>query len=166
MKEHIQDHVQELKRVDTDETASFTSSATEKADIQHGGQFETALLDVEETDRMFLKASFITIVVWLFCICLVFSSSTPTERLEGTEREAASIAFWMLFVIFIVVWLLTSWPTSKTSISGILVASLTVQMIAMATNALLAWYPTIVIVDQVTGARVFVLRWCEVRLIW
>ena len=124
-------------------------------------QLETELLNVEDTDRMFLKASFITVAVWIFCICLVYSSSPPTEKLEGTEREAAAIAFWMLFVIFIVVWLITSWPTNKTSISGILVASLTVQTIAMITNALLAWYPTPVMMDEMTGARVFVLRWCE-----
>ena len=112
-------------RGDDDETSTYSSSIkTTDQQINSPGtqaavvQFETGMLDVEETDRMFLKASFITIVVWLFCICLVFASSTPREKLEGTEREAAAIAFWMLFVIFIVVWLLTSWPSSKTSISG------------------------------------------------
>jgi hypothetical protein len=44
---------------------------------------------------------------------------------------------------------------------GIVYASVVTQSVAICTNLLLAFAPTIVAVDNVTQSRVFLLRWCE-----
>lgn len=45
--------------------------------------------------------------------------------------------------------------------SGILIAAIVIQIIALITNGLLGWGPRAVVLDPIIGTRVFLFRWCE-----
>jgi hypothetical protein len=137
---------------------------------------ESPLMAVVGCDRIFRQATAITVFVWLLLVSSVYAI-TPSDEwvyLTGKEREAAAGAVYVLFVALFFVLIhplgllqIDATRPSHRSLrfsnkwSGILVAAVTVQCIAITTNALLAWAPTVVRVDPVTGARVFLLRWCE-----
>jgi signal transduction histidine kinase len=138
---------------------------------------ESPLMDVAGCDRIYRQATALTVCVWLFLLASVYAitPSDEWEYLQGKEQEAAAVAFYVLvvslmFVLIHPLGLLQIHATrpSRNSRhghnnkwSGILVAAVAVQCTAIATNALLAWAPTVVRVDPITGARVFLLRWCE-----
>ncbi|KAL3809400.1 hypothetical protein ACHAXA_004581 [Cyclostephanos tholiformis] len=106
---------------------------------------------------------------------LVFTSYAivPDEdilRLHGPERVgalAASLAIGASFVSHVVSIMggfAMKWGTGPRAIddsSGILVGALTVQIVALTTDVLMAFFPVPTAIDPVLGTRVLVLRWCE-----
>lgn len=132
------------------------------------------LVGAAESDALFIKATKITFVSWLAllgAVCLV-APEDSWERLEGVEQTAAATAFCCLVLCLVLVMVVPlgiiptsgagdSNPKAKFQISGVLVAAITVQLVAMATNFMLAWLPTVVMVDPITGARVFLFRLVE-----
>jgi signal transduction histidine kinase len=138
---------------------------------------ETLLMDVVGCDRIFRRATALAVCTWLSLVVTVYAitPSNEWEYLEGQEREAAAVAFYVLvvslfFVLIHPLGILQIHATKSThgsssaannKWSGILVAAVAVICTAICTNALLAWAPTVVRVDPFTGARVFLLRWCE-----
>eukprot|EP00804_Cyclotella_cryptica_P000573 CCRYP_009977-RB/>CCRYP_009977-RB protein AED:0.01 eAED:0.01 QI:145/1/1/1/1/1/2/1184/902 len=53
------------------------------------------------------------------------------------------------------------WEAATQSFSGILLGGLSIQVVAILTDFLMAFFPVPVVVDPVLGTRVHVLRWCE-----
>jgi signal transduction histidine kinase len=137
---------------------------------------ESPMMDVDGCDRIFRQATALSAFVWMLLVASVYAI-TPSDEwvyLQGKEKEAAVVAFYVLAVslIFILIPSIGLLQIDATrpcqsnlglskKWSGILVAAVAVQCIAIATNALLAWAPTVVHIDPITGARVFLLRWCE-----
>ena len=128
------------------------------------GTKENCLVDVNHIDAMFPIATAVAFAFWIVMILLVYSLVPPEQYiyLDGAEREAASAACY----VFIVSTSLTLVPmlvrrNEKREVSGVVWACFAVQFIAMCTNGLLAWAPTVVVVDKVTHARVYLVRWAE-----
>jgi signal transduction histidine kinase len=137
---------------------------------------ESPMMDVDGCDSIFRQATACTVCVWMLLVATVYAitPSDEWEYLQGKEKEAAIVAFYVLVVslFFVLIQPLGLLQIDATrpcqsnlrvskKWSGILVAAVAVQCIAISTNALLAWAPTVVRVDPITGARVFLLRWCE-----
>ena len=124
----------------------------------------------DETDRRLIKASLLTFIVW-FCLTgfvLAYSPKDSFERVSGTEREVCSIAFVLLLVsnisrLFPLLYHDNLLTTSRQHFfkNGFVVSALTIQTIAMVACGLMAFFPTPILIDHVTGARCFLVRWCE-----
>jgi len=113
---------------------------------------------------MFPVAANISAAVYLLMLSAVYST-TPREEweyLEGGERESAKLAFCILGVATLLVLVPVAYQRrAMTRMSGIIYAAVETQVVAMATNGLLAWGPNVVNVDPITHSRVFFSRWCE-----
>lgn len=121
--------------------------------------------DVGEVDKMFRRGALISFLVWIFNIFVVFRYS-PAETYEaphGIAQNAHIISFILLFVtngsrILPLVIRDSNLDFAK---SGVLVGTFTVQCIALISNILLGFFPTPVVIDEITGLRVHLLRWAE-----
>ena len=127
---------------------------------------EFSLIDLQDVDKMFPVAVTAAIILWLSLLLLVFNMVPPEEYvyLEGPEKEAAAAAVYIFLVSFglsCVPLYVRKLTGRKIHVSGVLCALIAVQFIALTTNALLAYAPTVVMVDPVTHARVYLVRWCE-----
>jgi hypothetical protein len=143
----------------------------------------TTLLGLNQVNQMFAKAANIALAAYVCLVALVYGLAPADKRLPlpPQERQAAVIALAVLVVAFILAMtrfaLVSTNSSSGTSggsgsgsaathswrqrMGGIVYASIVVQFVAITTNALLAFAPTVVLVDPVTHSRVFMLRWCE-----
>jgi hypothetical protein len=162
------------EQIKEQELRSFVNS--HGSDRDAFASLESPLMDVVGCDRIFRQATVLCVCVWLSLVASVYAITpfNEWEYLQGKEREAAATAFYVL-VLSLFYFLIQplgllqinatrssrSNRRARNKWSGILVAAVAVQCTAIATNALLAWAPTVVRVDPITGARVFLLRWCE-----
>lgn len=126
-----------------------------------------ALLGVNQVNRMFGRAANLALGAYAGLLALVYSM-TPADRwqyLAPQERRAAATAALVLAVAFVLVMsrfaFVSRNATWRQHMGGIVYASVVTQSVAIFTNLLLAFAPTVVVVDRVTGSRVFLLRWCE-----
>ena len=118
--------------------------------------------DAATVDALFPRAAAFSFAVWLLLVVLV-STQTPIqyhEILRSEERTAAFLAA-IVMLVTILAMLVPSFFFKQSYASGIVVAGTVVCFVAMCTNLLLCFRPTVVMVDPVTNARVFLLRWCE-----
>lgn len=90
------------------------------------------------------------------------------RRLQGEEQNAAIVAVSCLVLAFFLIVVVPlglhrnmNNNTAQGRTSGIIVASITVSIIAISTNVLLGWFPSVVMTDPVTRAPVYLFRWCE-----
>jgi len=141
-----------------------------------------SLGSVEDVDRLFRAASWITVVAWFGLTAAVYWTVASSELFRNNEREClgaddiynsielmgnnesrernvAQTGFWILLVCTALQIVPLCFPRGE--LSGVVVAALTILMISLATNALLAWGPALVITDPFSRARVFYWRWCE-----
>jgi signal transduction histidine kinase len=124
------------------------------------------LEDIRQTDQAFRRLSVIVVLIWLSLIAFSHSITPPEnfEVLEGAEFYSPLFAFMFISLsllgrLFTALWLE---PTKVKGVSGVMIASITVQCIALTTNALFTTgYPVPVMVDPMFGNRVFIYRWCE-----
>jgi len=90
---------------------------------------------------------------------------TPVENWEYLpegERTVAGIAFGIAAMsFFMVIASFVFWRHEMGKVSGIVHAGMVVMIISMITNGILAFAPTIVMVDPIIHSRVFLVRWCE-----
>jgi hypothetical protein len=119
------------------------------------------LLDLNSTESIFKVCTGAAVSLYLFLLAFGYSM-IPTEdlvRLDGVEQQVTATAA----VVFVVSILLTLLPMvfRKQPVSAVVLCGLLIQFVALTTNTLLAFAPTIVIRDPVTHARVFYVRWCE-----
>jgi signal transduction histidine kinase len=124
------------------------------------------LEDIKRVDRHFrLNAYFVT-ATWLLLILICYKV-TPEENfevLEGPELYSALFACTFLGLSLLGRLSTVFWLESKgrSGISGVLVAALTVQVIALLNSGLMACgIPIPVITDPILGNRIYLLRWCE-----
>lgn len=126
------------------------------------------LHEVKRVDRYFRRTAFAVLGVWLSLVFIGYMA-TPAENfevLEGMELYAARFAFTILLLSLLSSIATTLWLGNKHSsgpnLSGILIASFTVQFIALSTNCMHgSGYPVPVMDDPILGTRVFIFRWCE-----
>lgn len=127
---------------------------------------EKLLRDAGEIDKTFHKAALISVI--FYCVLLsctyYFTPVGEWEYLEGGEQQAAMLAFVVLLVTILVQFMHIFVGTEASDLSGIMVAAFTVMVVALITNGLMAFGPTVVAFDKFTRSRVFVTRWCEVRV--
>lgn len=115
-----------------------------------------AAIDGAKAVDYHFKLSAVITVVWYVLLVALMYLVVPSERiesLEGIERTAATLAAATLGVSCL--------STIHRSFSGVIAAALVVQLCAVVTDVLMAAAPVPVLIDQVTGARVHMLRWCE-----
>jgi hypothetical protein len=132
-----------------------------------GDDENTTLLGLNQVNQMFARAANLALATYACLVALVFGL-TPAEKVEylpPQERHAAAVALVVLVVAFILAMTRFAFVSSNSSwrqhMGGIVYASMVTQMVAIMTNALLAFAPTVVLIDPVTHSRVFMLRWCE-----
>ena len=127
------------------------------------------MLSVQAIDALFPRASQLTLLYWMVLLILVYASTPADELVYLTpgERQTAAGCFFLMLVTnvvlsmpFVVQQYLGS-SSSGTSMNGILQAGITTCTISMMTNGILAFVPNPVVVDAVTHARTFPVRWCE-----
>ena len=127
----------------------------------------------QQTNVRLVRASIGTFIVWSFTMACVLLLSTKESynRVSGVEKDVSTIAFILMLMSNISRLLpllyrnrvLHQGQPRQKSIwtNGFFVASFTVQGIAMVANGLMAFFPTPVVVDPITGARVHMVRWSE-----
>jgi hypothetical protein len=140
---------------------SFLSVTSKK----HTAGTTTGLMNVHDAGLLYINGSALAFAAWVSLLLAVYAV-TPTESLEvlqDEEKNAAATAFYLLLGSFSLATVnpVMSMMCREKRLNGIILAALTVQFISLSTNALLAWAPTPVMVDPVTHARVFLVRWCE-----
>eukprot|EP00977_Amphora_coffeiformis_P005036 scaffold1064_cov85-Amphora_coffeaeformis.AAC.25 len=149
--------------------ASAGSSPTSRRPTHRNQKILENLLTPEESDNVFRKASAISFGLWIALLTWVYLYVSPEHfrRLKGAEQSAAIVAVSCLIVCFFVIVVVplglhhTDSKKASEQMSGILVASITVSVIAISTNVLLAFSPAAVMIDPVTRAPVYLFRWCE-----
>lgn len=125
------------------------------------------LEEIKRVDRHFRITSSAVTIFWLSLITIVFHV-TPEENfevLEGPELYAALFSCTFLALSLIGKFATIYWlePKSRnTGISGILIASVTTQTIALLNSGLMSSGIAVpVMKDPFMGNRIHLLRWCE-----
>lgn len=129
-----------------------------------GGGDQLELLGVHRINMLFPLAANVSLLLYILLLCLIYSITNPDQwaYLPDTERHAAFAAFLILLVSNILGSSRFVFQRKfKRHMSGIVYASMLTQGIAMTTNLMLAFLPTLALVDPVTHSRVFLIRWCE-----
>jgi hypothetical protein len=116
---------------------------------------------INEIDRLYYWASFGAIFVWIFLVLVSYWISWDRlERLEGSEKTIPFLAAMMLGMCCITT--LTPLLIRKKRVeSGIVIAALTVQFLALMTDMMLANLPVPVMLNPLTNTKIYILRWCE-----
>lgn len=119
--------------------------------------------EVKQVDALLRKGANTALGIWIVLLALIYwlIPSSRFEQLEGVERNANVIAAMALFVTNLsrlVPLMIEDSPTDLLR-TGIMSASLTCQVITMASVSLMAFYPTPVVIDHMTGIRVHLARW-------
>ena len=104
-------------------------------------------------------------LIWVAGLVLVFRFA-PIESYQGphgTERNAHLITFALLLVTngSRILPLAVRDGNLNFMKSGVLVGTVSVQCIAMVSNIVLSFVPTPVLVDEISGLRVHLIRWVE-----
>jgi hypothetical protein len=138
-----------------------------------------ASLELEDIDRSMRRASLMTLASWMVLVAFAYGSvpRDSWQRLEGAERISALCAFVALTLslvarigplvleqvapILIGGASINHFSSRRLYFSGILIGGITTQLVAIATDAMMAFGRVPVLVDPVLQTRVSVLRWAE-----
>ena len=129
-------------------------------------KFATLVADdrIKHAENILLKAAGVYVLVWI-CLVLLFVYTCPEdsfERARGVEQAAYSMVFSVLLVTNISTLMNTLFKDDGSPLSfksGFVLASYSAQMISTITGGLIAFFPTPVLMDPLTGQRVHMLRW-------
>lgn len=139
-----------------------TSSSSSPASSSHTKVPTVILEDAFEIDKLFPRAAILAFFTWLTLLIGVYActDSSQWRYLQGAEQQAAVLAACCvgLSATLLIVPLLVH---RRTNMSGIVRAALVTQFVAVTTNLLLAFAPVPVLIDPITLAPVYLLRWCE-----
>ena len=119
------------------------------------------LLDLQATESIFMSCTLAALSTYIFLLSFGYTM-IPSENLvymHGAEQQVAATAA-IVFVVSILLTLIPLW-FRKQPISSVVLCGLIIQSVALCTNLLLAFAPTIILRDPITHARVFYVRWCE-----
>ena len=157
------------------DTTGWSTTSGGSADGSHDVQLPVAsvvnqtqyLEDLNRSDRHVRRVTIGGMCVYLTMVMLAYHivPVQKLERIQGIEHTSALLGFVSL-LLGILLRLLPYFykhltRTTDKSSSGVLVAAAVVQFISMTTNFIMATFPTPVVIDQITGNRVHLLRWCE-----
>ena len=125
------------------------------------------LCDIQYADSLFPYFAlgsiglFFTLLAVAYWMCIhSYACDAVDERQEALERTVPRTAFWILFVTFVAQAVpIVFTPNRKPS--GILLAGMSILFVSTTANAMLAWGPSMVVIDNITTSRVFLIRWCE-----
>jgi len=129
--------------------------------------FESSLYADEfiaEVDKHYQRVACTAILVWLALLCLSFLIGRQTnslEVLEGGEKQAPMAGGLVMAISLFSAVLPFLNSKQRQCLSGVLVCAVTAQSIALVTNLLLAFAPTPVLIDHVTGMKTYLVRYCE-----
>lgn len=164
----------------TIQTTSTTSMGSSDSRVAR-----PVLADIDALDGAFRRTAALVVMTYLTLVGITFGYLVPGEgdagydapdpELDRSERILPRTAFFILIVSFClqITPIALQWIRSaphqapaarrhqEHQLSGIIVAALVIQFIALMTNALLGWGPRAVVLDPVSGSRVFLIRWCE-----
>ena len=121
------------------------------------------LLEIDKINILFRRASVLSAITWIVLVIVVYTM-TPREQwkyLSDPERECATLAFCILLTSMVMTLSPFFVQRKLQTMSPIVYAAIVTQLVAICTNGILAFCPTVVKVDPVTNARVFLIRWCE-----
>ncbi len=142
-------------------TLPARSQTKKPARAIHGNE---PMVGTYRVNRMFPRAANLTAVSFVALLYFVYKI-TPVEQWEylpDGERTVAGIAFAIAAMsLLMVLASFVVWRHELGKISGIVYAGLIVMGISMITNGILAFAPTIVMIDPILHSRVFLVRWCE-----
>jgi len=115
--------------------------------------------------KLLREATLYGVVTWVFFLGIVIYISPPEtfEYMEETEKNANLLVFILLFVTNgsrLLPYFFRNNPMQIMN-SGVMLGSCAVQGIALSSSGLMMLFPTPVLVDQVTGTRVHLVRWVE-----
>jgi hypothetical protein len=128
---------------------------------------------LRKTDIRLIRASVATFVVWFCstCTALLYAPADSFERSSGAEQDIFSICFFLLLLSNVTRFVPLMYrdltvagnDRRRTNIvyNGFFACAMTVQGVSMVANGLLAFIPTPVLIDPVTHARVYLVRWTE-----
>jgi hypothetical protein len=121
--------------------------------------------DVGKVGKIFRQGALIGFLVWIFNLFLVFRYS-PAETYEaphGIEQNAHIISCILILVTngSRILPLAIRDSNLDFAKSGVLVGTFAVQCIALISNILLSFFPTPILIDEISGLRVHLLRWAE-----
>ena len=128
------------------------------------------LEDASEIDKLFPKAAGLAFVTWLVLLLFVYWAADEWVHLQGGEQSAAALAagcVGLATILLVVPGMAVHGRTAVlggragSPLSGITLAALLTQSVAFVTNCLLAWAPVPVMIDPITYAPVYMVRWCE-----
>lgn len=121
--------------------------------------------NISDIGNLFSSCSIAGLAIYATLLFLVFRFA-PVESFEepeGVEKNAHVLSLILLFVTngsrFVPLVLTEdSFDFVKT---GFWMGTLTIQVIAISANILMAFFPTPVMIDPITGLRVLLVRWAE-----
>lgn len=114
-------------------------------------------------NKAFKLASAATFFSWVLLTTLVYCL-TPRQHFRPAtiwERYTATLAALILLISLLTQCIPLFMRGWKHALSGVIVGVLVVQIVAILTNLLLAFFPIPVMVDPVTKLAVYQTRWCE-----
>ena len=119
---------------------------------------------IEHADLGYHRIALQCTALWFFLTCLSYYIGYKTDSLvslTGVERKAPMIAAMLIGTSVFGTALPLFIKGKVKNISGVIVCAILVHCIAFTTDVLLAYFPTPVFLDQVSGTKVYLLRWCE-----
>jgi hypothetical protein len=120
---------------------------------------------VGKVGKIFRQGALIGFMIWVFNLFVVFRYS-PAEIYEaphGIEQNTHILSFILLLVTngSRILPLAIRDSNLDFAKNGVLVGTFAVQCIALVSNILLSFFPTPVLIDEISGLRVHLLRWAE-----
>jgi hypothetical protein len=145
-----------------DDAASIVSQLENPRSFLRGGTDDDKIKLVEE---LFHKGAAIGVGVWVILMILVylFSPYELYEEPSGFEQLCHIVGGTLLIVSngARLLPLLMKDKGYKILKSGFIVGSLAVQLVALASNYIMAFRPTPVMYDEISGLRFHLVRWAE-----
>ncbi|KAI2497231.1 Histidine ATPase [Fragilaria crotonensis] len=145
-----------------DDAASIVSQLENPRSFLRGGTDDDKIKLVEE---LFHKGAAIGVGVWVILMIMVylFSPYELYEEPSGFEQLCHIVGGTLLIVSngARLLPLLMKDKGYKILKSGFIVGSLAVQLVALASNYIMAFRPTPVMYDEISGLRFHLVRWAE-----
>lgn len=119
--------------------------------------------DSDVIGKLIHQGTIVGVVMWvvLTSLALYIAPSDSFEYLSGSERNSCLVVFVLLFVtngsrLLPVVFRDNGLKSLK---NGVMTGLLVVESISVLSLGLMIWFPTPVLIDNVTGMRVHYIRW-------
>jgi hypothetical protein len=119
---------------------------------------------IAEVDSHYYKVACIAVSVWMFLMTISVIIGYRLDimvQLDGLEQKAPMVASLLLGMSLVSCVLPLLVRGNKRCLSGVIVCAICVQTMALVTDLIMATFPTPVLVDPITGATSYLMRYCE-----